>query len=227
MILVNFILFNETLSAANRICSVKRRMVECLEVVSWNKWRELLIANFMVLWRNVTEATWRNFIKFYNTIGQDLKHSTVLRKFCTVRNLTASQSHPPTPATTLKVRDLSPTVCILWYPGFAWLIRRVLDLLIEFIAPLYNWLQQFINYYLTHCHLPSGHSMGTILSSKWTELNWTKRNGTELNYFVVLPPVYSFSSLSDLILFCTTCIASRRIHRNHRCLYCCVYSAVA
>jgi hypothetical protein len=29
------------------------------------------------------------------------------------------------------------------YPGFAWLIRRVLALMIEFIGPLYSWLQQF------------------------------------------------------------------------------------
>jgi hypothetical protein len=29
------------------------------------------------------------------------------------------------------------------YPRFAWLIRRVLDLMIEFIWPLYSWLQQF------------------------------------------------------------------------------------
>jgi hypothetical protein len=59
---------------------------------------------------------------------------------------------------------------IVTYPGFAWLIRRVLDLTIEFIKPLYSWLQQFTNHYLT---LSS--------SSGWTrhgnysdfQLNWT------------------------------------------------------
>jgi hypothetical protein len=33
--------------------------------------------------------------------------------------------------------------------GFAWLIRRLLDLMIEFIGPLYNWLQQFTNHWHT------------------------------------------------------------------------------
>jgi hypothetical protein len=42
---------------------------------------------------------------------------------------------------------------IVTFPWFAWPIKRVLDLMIEFIAPLHNWLQQFINHYLTHCHL--------------------------------------------------------------------------
>jgi hypothetical protein len=61
------------------------------------------------------------------------------------------------------------------YPGFAWLIGRVLDLMIEFIGPLYNWLQQFTNHYPTHCHLlPTGHSTGTILNSNRKELNWTE-----------------------------------------------------
>jgi hypothetical protein len=57
------------------------------------------------------------------------------------------------------------------YPGFAWLIRRVLGLMVEFIGPLYNWLQQFTNHYLTHCHLPpTGHSTWTILTTNWTPL---------------------------------------------------------
>jgi hypothetical protein len=56
--------------------------------------------------------------------------------------------------------------------GCAWLIRRVLDLMIEFIGPLYNWLQQFPNHYLIHCILlPTEHSTETILTSNWTELN--------------------------------------------------------
>jgi hypothetical protein len=47
------------------------------------------------------------------------------------------------------------TYCMhtITYPGFAWVIRRVLYLMIEFIGPLYNWLQQFTNHYLTHCPL--------------------------------------------------------------------------
>jgi hypothetical protein len=58
---------------------------------------------------------------------------------------------------------------IVTCPGFAWLIRRILNLMIEFIGSLYNWLQQFANHYLTHSHLPTGHSTGTILTSNWTE----------------------------------------------------------
>jgi hypothetical protein len=36
---------------------------------------------------------------------------------------------------------------IVTYAGFAWLRRRVLDLIIEFSGPLYNLLQHFTN----HC----------------------------------------------------------------------------
>jgi hypothetical protein len=32
-------------------------------------------------------------------------------------------------------------------------MRRGLDLMSEFIVPLYKWLQQFTNHYLTHYHL--------------------------------------------------------------------------
>jgi hypothetical protein len=42
---------------------------------------------------------------------------------------------------------------IITYPGFALLIRRVLDLIIEFIGPLYDWSPQFTNHYLTQCLL--------------------------------------------------------------------------
>jgi hypothetical protein len=61
---------------------------------------------------------------------------------------------------------------IVTYPGFALPRRCVLDLMIEFIGPLYNWLQQFANQYLTHWHLlPTGHSSGIISTSQWT-VNW-------------------------------------------------------
>jgi hypothetical protein len=61
---------------------------------------------------------------------------------------------------------------IVTYPGFAWLITWVLGLIIEFIGSLYNWLHQFTN--LTHFHLlPTGHSMGTILTSHWTEVHYS------------------------------------------------------
>jgi hypothetical protein len=30
--------------------------------------------------------------------------------------------------------------------------------MLEFIEPLYNWLQQFKNHILIHCHLPTGHT---------------------------------------------------------------------
>jgi hypothetical protein len=80
-------------------------------------------------------------------------------------------------------------------PGFAWLIRRVLDLMIEFIGPYtaaYNSLQ------ITHCHLlPTGHSTGTILTSKWTPL-----------YSVVLPQFWSPT------LFFTTYNTSARTARK-------------
>jgi hypothetical protein len=42
--------------------------------------------------------------------------------------------------------------------GFAWLIRRIWDLMIEFIGPLYNWLQQFTN----HCRTQSSYSDWTL-----------------------------------------------------------------
>jgi hypothetical protein len=43
-------------------------------------------------------------------------------------------------------RDFLLLINIVTYPVFAWLIRRVLDLMIEFIGPLYRWLQQFTNH---------------------------------------------------------------------------------
>jgi hypothetical protein len=46
--------------------------------------------------------------------------------------------------------------------------------MIEFIRHLYNWLQQFTNHCLIHCHLlPTGHSTATILTSNWTELHYS------------------------------------------------------
>jgi hypothetical protein len=75
---------------------------------------------------------------------------------------------------TSNLNEFNGFLNIVTYPGFAWLIRRVLHLMIGFIGPLYNWLQQFTNHYLTHCHLlPTGHSTGTILSSEWTELHYS------------------------------------------------------
>jgi hypothetical protein len=69
------------------------------------------------------------------------------------------------------------------YPGFAWLMRRVLDLLIEFIGPLYIRLPQLPN----HCH--------AVIFFDWTLT-------TPL---LCCTPLYSFSSdlnynrlLSDL-----------------------------
>jgi hypothetical protein len=54
--------------------------------------------------------------------------------------------------------------------------------MIEFIGPSYNWLQQFTNHYLTHCHLlPTGHS--TELFWLPPALNWTT-------------PLYPFNSHS-------------------------------
>jgi hypothetical protein len=51
--------------------------------------------------------------------------------------------------------------------GFAWLIRRVLDLIIQFIRPWYNWL--------TTVHKSLSNTLDTPLElfSLPTELNWT------------------------------------------------------
>jgi hypothetical protein len=60
---------------------------------------------------------------------------------------------------------------IVTYLGFACQTRHVLDLMIGFIGPMYNWLQQFTNHYLTHSHLLlTGNSTGTIQTSNWTPL---------------------------------------------------------
>jgi hypothetical protein len=53
--------------------------------------------------------------------------------------------------------------------GFAWLIRWVLDLMIKFTWPLYNWSQQFTNLYLTRHHLLR---LDTPLELLW--LDWTE-----------------------------------------------------
>jgi hypothetical protein len=63
-----------------------------------------------------------------------------------VKNASNYTSNPPI--------HLEYFLYIVTYRGFAWLIRRVLYLIFEFIGRLYNWLQQFTNHYLTHCHLP-------------------------------------------------------------------------
>jgi hypothetical protein len=87
-------------------------------------------------------------------------------------------------------------IYIVTYPGVARLIKRVLYLMIEFIGPLYNCLQQFTNHYLTHCHLlPTGHSTGAIPNSSNTPL-----------HSVVLPPFRS------PILFCIIYNSSARTH---------------
>jgi hypothetical protein len=81
------------------------------------------------------------------------------------------QSYVPSNLWSISIKQLGLIFQhIVTYPGCAWLIRRVLDLMNEFIGPLYNWLQQFTNHYLTHCHLPTGHSTGTIVVSEWTPL---------------------------------------------------------
>jgi hypothetical protein len=86
-----------------------------------------------------------------------------------------------------RFRMLSSKISCLWcvhivtYQGFVWQIRRGLDLMIEFIGPLYNCLQQFTNHTLSS-------------SSDWA-LHW---NYSELHYSVVLP---QFKSPA---LFCIT-----------------------
>jgi hypothetical protein len=110
---------------------------------------------------------------------------------------------------------------IVTYPGFSWLIKQFLDLMIEFIGPLYNWLQQFTNHYLAHCHLPpTGHCTGTILTS--SELRCTRLYSSVLR----CTPLYYFNSHSDFILFCTAYIVLERSYRKHRLnnLFSCVTS---
>jgi hypothetical protein len=69
---------------------------------------------------------------------------------------------------------------IVTYLGFAWLIRLVLYLMIKFIGPLYNWLQQFTNHWHTVIFF--------WLDTQW-ELFWLP---TELlHYSVLLPQFWS------------------------------------
>jgi hypothetical protein len=61
--------------------------------------------------------------------------------------------------------------------------------MIEFIRPLYNWLQQFTNHYLTHCHLlQTGHSTGNILTSNWNPLYSLKYYS--LLYSILFPLIF-------------------------------------
>jgi hypothetical protein len=86
---------------------------------------------------------------------------------------------------------------IVTYPWFAWLIRRVFYLLIGFIGRLYNWLQQFTNHYLTHCHLlPTGHSTGTVLTSDWTAPLFHCTSLYSLHSLSVLLTVSTYNSSS-------------------------------
>jgi hypothetical protein len=88
---------------------------------------------------------------------------------------------------------------IVTYPEFAWLIRRVLYLMIESIGPLYNWLRQFANHCLTHCHLlPTGHSTGTILTSNWTPLC----SFNFLSIFLVVPSYNSSARTTENTVLC-------------------------
>jgi hypothetical protein len=66
---------------------------------------------------------------------------------CYSRNLRDQCSHPH------RTSEKITAVHIFTYPGFAWLIARVSDFMIESIGPLYNWLQQFTNHYRTYSHL--------------------------------------------------------------------------
>jgi hypothetical protein len=52
------------------------------------------------------------------------------------------------------------------YSGFCVINKTAFGFDYEFIGPSYNWLQQVINHYLTHCHLLSiGHPKGNIQTS--------------------------------------------------------------
>jgi hypothetical protein len=62
------------------------------------------------------------------------------------------------------------------YRGFPWLIRRVLDLMIKVIGPLYNLLQQFTNHHLRldtlgfWPHYINPLTLELFYTSKWTPL---------------------------------------------------------
>jgi hypothetical protein len=117
-------------------------------------------------------------------------------KICT-SGRTASRKLWIIPVT--KIMAIIRNIRIVTYPGFAWPIRRFLDLMMEFIGALCNGLQQFTNHYLTHCHLhPTGNSSGTALSSKWTVL-----------YSVVL-----FQFWSDLRLTVPSYSSSTRVPKK-------------
>jgi hypothetical protein len=105
---------------------------------------------------------------------------------------------------------------IVTYPRFAWLIRRVLDLMIEFIGPLYNWLQQFTNHYLT-----------VSSSSDWT-LHWNYSD-FQLNCQLLLAPRYTCIASGRATAQKTYQLPSNwymRTHRKHLLrhrFYCCVH----
>jgi hypothetical protein len=80
---------------------------------------------------------------------------------------------------------------------------RVLDLRIEFIGPLHNWLQQFTNHYLTYCYLPTEHPTGTSLTSNWTVSSESKYHcdwrSVSHSVLVSIPGWVSWSEVSSCL----------------------------
>jgi hypothetical protein len=88
-------------------------------------------------------------------------------------------------------RDYRGTHSIVTYSGFAWLIRRAFQFFdriywtfIQLVTTVHKWL--------TRCHLPTGHSTRTILTSTWTPLYSIVLLCTPLVLLTV--PSYNFSA---------------------------------
>jgi hypothetical protein len=72
------------------------------------------------------------------------------------------------------------------YRAIAWHKRQVLDLMIEFIGPLCNWLQQFRNHYQIQCHL-----LPAQLDSTITRLWLTMTLHCKVKFKVIIRPTAS------------------------------------
>jgi hypothetical protein len=106
-----------------------------------------------------------------NCIANGIKGWSMWERKSTWRHISEERNRGIWDILKMENHNVVTKKIIVTCPVFAWLKRRVLDFMIELIGPSYNWLQQFINHYLTHCHLPTEHFTGTIPTFNWTELN--------------------------------------------------------
>jgi hypothetical protein len=107
------------------------------------------------------------------------------------------------------------------YPGIAWLVRRVMDSIIKFIKPLYNWLQQFTY----HWHAV----IFFRLDTPW-ELFWLP---TELVVLYCTPSILILIWVSSVLLTqsrsgsientaSSTVVFTGALHSKRMLMYCCV-----